>query len=52
MKITEGLKSLERKIEHELTAFFLILGESEMPESGPLQQSDKQAQNNSQPQPH
>ncbi len=35
MKIMDGLKTLELKLEQELREFFLILGESETPESWP-----------------
>lgn len=35
MKITEGLKSLEKALEKELTEFFILLGASEAPEFWP-----------------
>lgn len=35
MKIMDGLKTLELKLEQELREFFIILGESEAPESWP-----------------
>lgn len=51
MKITEGLKTLEKALEKELTEFFVMLGESEVPEGWPEHASGQEAQPEPRPAP-